>query len=69
MSTIFKWPDARPRYYVDGDTVYEHSTGKPAFYLHEGAAYTFDGKPAYWTSSRYLHGYDGGCPSLYFGED
>ena len=67
MAALFQWPGAQPRYYVDGETVYEYATGRPALYIDGRSAYSFDGKPAFWIESQYLH--DGGPPSLYFGED
>lgn len=59
----------KPRYYTDdGEAIYEHGTGKAAFYISNGTVYSYNGRAVYWISDNYLYAYDGGTPSLYFSE-
>jgi hypothetical protein len=64
---LYEWPSGAPRYYVDGETVYE-LTGNPAFYIQDKTVYAYrDGKPTFWIDGKHLYKYGGGGkPALYF---
>jgi hypothetical protein len=56
-----------PRYYIEGTTLYEHGTGKPALYVDGSTVYSYAEKKAvYWIDGNYLHPYDRSMPKLYF---
>ncbi len=74
MATVFEYPGGNPRYYTfkEGERhlIYEHGTGRAAFYVRSGDNTIFNqlGQPVFYIENGWLLRYDGEQSSLYFGE-
>jgi len=66
---LYSFPDGKPTYYVNDDTLYENGSGKHVFYIREDAVYSYsEGKATYYIRDNYLYEYSSGQAKFYFGE-